>query len=67
MRHFINENARLFQRIENIEYQQIEIINHQTEADRKFDEIFDRLDKKEEFSSEGIFFDGQIFDAYVFV
>ena len=67
MRHFINENARLFQRIETIEYHQLEMEHHQNESDRKIDELFDRLDKKEEYPSEGIFFDGQIFDAYVFV
>ncbi len=67
MRHFINENARLFQRIETIEFHQLEIEHHQNESDRKIDELFDRLDKKEEYPSEGIFFDGQIFDAYVFV
>ena len=67
MRHFINENAKLFQRIETIEYHQLEMEYHQNESDRKIDELFDRLDKKEEYPSEGIFFDGQIFDAYVFV
>ena len=67
MRHFINENARLFQRIETIEFHQLEMEHHQNESDRKIDELFDRLDKKEEYPSEGIFFDGQIFDAYVFV
>ncbi len=60
MRHFINENAKLFQRIETIEY-------HQLETDKRIDEVFCLLDKKKEYPSEGIFFDGQIFDAYVFV
>ena len=60
MRHFINENTKLFQRIETIEY-------HQLETDKRIDEVFCLLDKKKEYPSEGIFFDGQIFDAYVFV
>jgi len=67
MRHFINENAKLFQRIENIEYHQLEMKHHQNESDKKIDELFDRLEKKEEFPPDGIFFDGKIFDAYVFV
>lgn len=60
MRRFINENAKLFQRIETIEY-------HQLETDKRIDEVFTILEKKNEYPSEGIFFDGQIFDAYVFV
>ena len=60
IRHFINENAKLFQRIETIEY-------HQLETDKRIDEVFCLLDKKKEYPSEGIFFDGQIFDAYIFV
>ncbi|MDO5341615.1 MAG: ORF6N domain-containing protein, partial [Bacteroidia bacterium] len=74
MRHFINENARLFQRIENIEYNQLEIVQsqkkieaHVQESDQKIEELFQRLDEGRTNPKEGIFFDGQIFDAYVFV
>lgn len=74
MRHFINENAKLFQRIENIEYNQLEIVQsqkkietHVQESDRKIEELFQRLDEGRTNPKEGIFFDGQIFDAYVFV
>ena len=74
MRHFINENAKLFQRIENIEYNQLEIVQsqkkieaHVQESDQKIEELFQRLDEGRTNPKEGIFFDGQIFDAYVFV
>lgn len=81
MRRFINENAKLFQRIENIEYNQLEIVqnqqkmehlqiemqNHQKDSDNKIEELFQRLDEGRTNPKEGIFFDGQIFDAYVFV
>ncbi|MBP9995134.1 MAG: ORF6N domain-containing protein, partial [bacterium] len=46
--------------IETIEY-------HQLETDKRIDEVFTILEKKNEYPSEGIFFDGQIFDAYVFI
>lgn len=74
MRHFINENAKLFQKIESIEYNQIEIVrnqqkmeHHQLESDQKIEEIFQRLDEGRTNPKDGIFFDGQIFDAYVFI
>ncbi len=74
MRRFINENAKLFQRIESIEYNQFEMVQsqkkietHVQESDRKIEELFQRLDEGRTNPKEGIFFDGQIFDAYVFV
>ncbi|MCQ2316386.1 MAG: ORF6N domain-containing protein [Bacteroidales bacterium] len=74
MRRFINENAKLFQRIESIEYNQLEIVQsqkkietHVQESDRKIEELFQRLDEGRTNPKEGIFFDGQIFDAYVFI
>ncbi|MCQ2309720.1 MAG: ORF6N domain-containing protein [Bacteroidales bacterium] len=88
MRHFINENAKLFQRMETIENNQIEMIQsqqrieqrqfemehiqiemqgHQQDSDQKIEELFQRLDEGRTNPKEGIFFDGQIFDAYVFV
>jgi len=81
MRHFINGNAKLFQRIETIEYNQLEmaqsqkriefeqneIRNHQQNSDQKIEEIFQRLDEGRTNPKDGIFFDGQVFDAYVFI
>jgi len=81
MRHFINENAKLFQKMESIEYNQIEIVrnqqkmehkqnemeNHQSESDQKIEEIFQRLDEGRTNPKDGIFFDGHVFDAHVFI
>ena len=58
MRHFFANNAQIFQRLAHIEY-------HQTETDRRIDEVFKRLDANAQ-PQQGIFFDGQVFDAYQF-
>ena len=60
MRKFILNNAEIFVRLEKAEYKLIE-------HDKKFDEVFNAMENKEKISSQGIFFDGQIFDAYKFV
>ena len=59
MRHFLANNAQVFQRLSNIEY-------HQIETDKRIDEVFKRLDANKQ-PQQGIFFDGQVFDAYQFV
>ena len=59
MRHFLIQNAQVFQRLANIEY-------HQVETDKKIDEVFKRLDASIP-PKQGIFYDGQVFDAYQFV
>ena len=59
MRKFISSNSQIFERLTNVEYKLLE-------HDRKFDEIFDNLLKKEEFKQK-IFFEGQIYDAYSLV
>ncbi len=58
MRKFIVNNAQIFERLTNVEYKMFE-------HDKKFDIIFNELqkEKKTEFK-EKIFFDGQIYDAY---
>src|SRR3989344_5279159 len=59
MRKFISLNSQLFQRMDVIEKKQIE-------SDKKIDPIFDIIQSKEIKPEKGIFFDGQIFDAYKF-
>ena len=66
MRRFIISNAQLFQRIETIEYHQLEMKQHQEQTDKRIDEVFKRLDAKV-LPTQGIFYDGQVFDAYHFV
>ena len=52
-------HTEVYQRIANIEH-------HQIEADKRIDEVFRRLDAHTP-ATQGIFFEGQIFDAYQFV
>jgi phage regulator Rha-like protein len=60
MRKFLLTNASLFQRVENLEQKQLQ-------TDGKINQIFKALDTKTLSDDKGIFFNGQIFDAYVFV
>ena len=58
MRHFVANNEMVFQRISNLEYRQIEM-------DKRIDEVLEKLEPNQ--TQQGIFFDGQVFDAYHFV
>jgi phage regulator Rha-like protein len=60
MRKFIIENADIFRRIDKIELAQ-------TVTDSKFERIFFALENKTMKSDKGIFYDGQVFDAYTFI
>lgn len=66
MRRFIATNAQLFQRLETIEYHQLEMKQHQEVTDRRIDEVFKHQDADIP-PMQGIFYDGQVFDAYRFV
>lgn len=74
MRHFMVNNAAIFQRLETIEFNQLEsnkvqakILAHQEVQDHRIDEIFRRLNEGMYKPKQGIFFDNQIYDAYSFV
>ena len=67
MRQFIASNAQIFQRLDVMEQNQLAIVAHQTETDHKLEEIFRRLDSGNVQPHQGIFYDGQIFDAYTFI
>ena len=60
MRRMLMSNASLFHRLDKIELKQLE-------ADQKFEEIFKALESDKLQSDKGIFYNGQIFDAYTFV
>ncbi len=60
MRRFLTKNAHIFQRLDNIEIKQLE-------SDQKFKKIFDAIEDKDIKAKQGIFFDGQVFDAHKFV
>ena len=64
MRRFITANAQIFHRLDTVERKQLE---HKLEADEKFKKIFSAIEAKEIKPRQGIFFNGQIFDAYRFV
>ena len=66
MRHFLGDNIQLFRRLETIEYHQLEMKHRQDKTENRIDEIFNRLNK-DDIPKQGIFFDGQIYDAYTFV
>ena len=58
MRKFIVNNGKVFERLTNVEYKLLE-------HDKKFDEVFNELQKNEENKfQQQIFYNGQIYDAY---
>ncbi len=67
MRHFIGSHAQVFQRIEVLERTQLSLVAFKEETNRNFEEVFRRLDDNSEKPEKGIFYDGQIFDAYTFI
>jgi phage regulator Rha-like protein len=60
MRRFIASNAQVFQRIATLEVKQVE-------TDKKIDKVLNAIESKDVHPKQGIFFNGQIFDAYRFV
>jgi restriction endonuclease S subunit len=60
MRKFLQNNALIFQRLDKVEHKQLE-------TDQKLEKVLQALESRTEQPDKGIFFDGQIFDAYVFV
>lgn len=64
MRKFLSENANIFSRLDNIEKKQL---SYQIQSDEKFEQIFEALEDKNIKPKQGIFYDGQVFDAYIFI
>ncbi|HPD65329.1 MAG TPA: ORF6N domain-containing protein [Bacteroidia bacterium] len=60
MKHFMLENAALLQRIHNIETKQID-------TDNKVQLLLETMEKQALKPHQGIFFNGQVFDAWVFI
>ncbi len=60
MKKFISSNAGIFQRLDNIE-------NKQFITDEKIKQVFKALQNRSLAPTQGVFFDGQVFDAYLFV
>lgn len=64
MKHFLQNNANIFAEINTIKHNLLETNIHQKEADKRIDELFTLMDKYNVEEKQGIFFQGQIFDAY---
>ena len=60
MRKIILSNSLIFERFERIE-------NRLNLHDEKFNQIFEALEDKSELQKQGIFYNGQVFDAYKFI
>lgn len=60
MRKLLVENVSVLKRIESIEFRLLQ-------NDQKFNQVFKALEAGQPQPEKGIFFDGQVFDAYVFV
>ncbi|HPS31439.1 MAG TPA: ORF6N domain-containing protein, partial [bacterium] len=60
MRHFISNNGDVFKRIETVEIKLLE-------TDSKIERVLTALESKQLQPKQGVFFDGQIFDAHNFI
>ena len=62
MRHFIANNAALFERISKVELKQLEA-DKKFDQHKKFDQLFEYVNTHAE-TNQKLFFDGQIYDAF---
>jgi len=60
MRHFIANNALLFEKVSNIELKQLE---YQKNTDERFSKVFQYIEDHAE-TEQKVFFQGQIYDAF---
>lgn len=60
MRKYMANTSLLYERLNAMEVRQI---NYQTETDERFEKVFEYISEHEE-SSQKVFFDGQIYDAF---
>lgn len=63
MRRFIQNNAVLFARMESMERRQL---SFEIKTDENFEKIFNALSQSSDIPRQGIFYNGQVFDAHVF-
>ena len=60
MKKFLLSNAQIFQRLDAVELKQLK-------TDEKLEKVFEAMEQNQVVPKQGIFFEGQIFDAYAFV
>ena len=64
MRRFLAHNANIFQRLDQVEKRQLV---SELRTDERFEQLFSALEDRSIKPKQGIFYDGQVFDAYNFV
>ena len=64
LRRFLQSNFQVFAEIDSIKRHQMEYDTHLLQSDRRIDELFNKMDKYKIEEQQGVFFQGQIFDAY---
>jgi len=60
MRRFLLSNALVFQRLDTLELKQLE-------TDKKMETVLNAIETRDIQPKQGIFFEGQIFDAHIFI
>lgn len=65
-RQILMQNGGLVNRLSNVESKMLEQDSRLLEHDHKFDTIFEAMDRGE-LKSKGLYYNNQVFDAYVFV
>jgi len=63
MRRFIQNNAQVFARLDSVERRQLVF---ESETEKKFEKVFQALEQRDEPPKQGIFYNGQVYDAYLF-
>ena len=64
MRHFVQSNSQIFAELKSIREHQLNTDVHLKESDKRIDQLFTLMDMYNVNDTQGIFFQGQIFDAY---
>ena len=65
MRRFLLNNARIFTEIDSIKQHLIASDIHQKESDQRIDALFTLMDRYKIEDKQGVFVQGQIYDAYI--
>jgi hypothetical protein len=64
MRRTLHTHAGVFQRIEGLEHR---IVTHENDTARKFEEVFNALGNPDTPPKQGLYFDGQVYDAHALI
>lgn len=64
MRKYINENYQLYQKVKEIEKEQV---IYGIKTDKRFDQVFKAIASTDKLPKQKIFFDGRVFDAHKLV